>query len=62
MATTQRNVRNLTNKAEDIYRQARDQFGDLDRQARGLVNDRPVLAVLSALAFGYVFARASSRL
>src|SRR6185436_10135954 len=54
------NPAQLGERAENLYRQARGEFGEFDRQARSMVNQRPLIAVLSALALGYFVARVSA--
>jgi hypothetical protein len=42
--------------------QARTELGGLDDIARALIRERPVVAVLAAIGFGYFAARLFSRL
>jgi len=56
------NQSHLTDRFESIIGQARNELGDLDQQARNLVHERPMVALLGAVGLGYFVARLSSRI
>ena len=56
MAIT-RGATNASQTAEEIGTEMSAQFERVDSELRAFVKERPILAVLSAVAAGYVFGR-----
>jgi hypothetical protein len=52
----------LTGEASQRLAEAREEINDLDRRARRFIQERPLMAVLAAVAGGYLVARLAHRL
>lgn len=52
----------LPPRVESALNDARDELSHFDERARSFMNERPVAALLSAIAAGYLLARISVRL
>ena len=51
----------LTGEASQRLAAARDEINHLDRRARRFIRERPLVAVLAAVAGGYLMARLAHR-
>lgn len=63
MSTTRAStaVTSLSRQASDIGSEMSDQFAWIDRQVRAFVNQRPVQALLGAIAVGFLMGRVLRR-
>jgi hypothetical protein len=55
--TTSNLAANASRQANDIGNELRSEFERVDRELRAVVNERPVVALLSAVAAGYLIGR-----
>ena len=57
MTTTSNVAANASRQVSEIGNEVRSEFERVDRQLRAFVQERPVVALLSAIAAGYLFGR-----
>lgn len=57
MATTMKSVGGAAERASEIGAEVSSEIERLDRELRAFVKERPVLALASAVAAGYVLGR-----
>lgn len=55
--TTSNVAENASRQVNDIGNELRSEFERVDRELRSIVRDRPVVALLSAVAAGYLLGR-----
>lgn len=55
--TTSNVAANASNQVNEIGNELRSEFERVDRELRAMVQERPVVALLSAVAAGYLLGR-----